>query len=110
MGQPDLSGNFRGYQESNIMQKFRNLQRGNVTERKLYIIHGSMDDNVHLQHSMTLSKELIRQGIMFKQQVYPDASHSLSTVRKHFYLSMEQFLNNECFGNSLNATDAGRWL
>jgi dipeptidyl aminopeptidase/acylaminoacyl peptidase len=28
-----------------------------------------MDDNVHIQHSMTLAKELIRQGIMFKQQV-----------------------------------------
>ena len=39
MGQPDLSGNFRGYQESNIMQKFRNLQRGNVTERKVIFLH-----------------------------------------------------------------------
>ena len=105
-----------------------------------------MDDNVHLQHSMALGKELVRQGIMFKQQVsctlrlmycnktkrkttkscndklilntcklyivqvYPDASHSLSTVREHFYLSMGDFLKYECFGNSFNATDAGRWL
>ena len=31
-----------------------------------------MDDNVHLQHSMSLAKELVRQGIMFKQQVSVD--------------------------------------
>ena len=37
MGQPDLSGNFRGYQDSNIIQKFRNLKRGNVTDRKVII-------------------------------------------------------------------------
>ena len=37
MGQPDLSGNFRGYQDSNIIQKFRNLKRGNVTDRKVLI-------------------------------------------------------------------------
>ena len=37
MGQPDLSGNFRGYQDSNIIQKFRNLKRGNVTDRKVNI-------------------------------------------------------------------------
>ena len=35
MGQPDLTGNFRGYQDSNIVQKFKNLKRGNVTERKV---------------------------------------------------------------------------
>ena len=37
--------------------------------QQLYLIHGSQDDNVHLQHSMTLAKELVRQGILFKQQV-----------------------------------------
>ena len=40
MGQPDLSGNFRGYQESNIIQKFKNLQqRSNGTQRKVTYLH-----------------------------------------------------------------------
>ena len=43
MGQPDLSGNFRGYQDSNIIQKFRNLQRGNGTDRKVLISYQYMN-------------------------------------------------------------------
>ena len=37
MGQPDLSGNFRGYQESNIIQKFKNPNVNNGTTKK--VIH-----------------------------------------------------------------------
>ena len=35
MGQPDLSGNFRGYQESNIIQKFKNPNVNNGTTKKV---------------------------------------------------------------------------
>ena len=35
MGQPDLSGNFRGYQESNIIQKFKNSNVNNGTTKKV---------------------------------------------------------------------------
>ena len=32
-------------------------------------VHGTADDNVHLAHSMHISRALIDQGIMFKQMV-----------------------------------------
>ena len=32
-------------------------------------VHGTADDNVHLAHSMHISKTLIENGIMFKQMV-----------------------------------------
>jgi hypothetical protein len=44
MGQPDLSGNFRGYQESNIIQKFKNIQHRNDTERKVILL--SLKSNI----------------------------------------------------------------
>ena len=117
MGQPGPSGNFGGYQQSDIVHRAKNLHPTDKTMRKLYLIHGTRDDNVHLQHSMMLAKELVKEGIIFKQQVgtilrgktnglllpyifelqvYPDATHSLSSVRSHFYLSMEDFFS-QCF-------------
>ena len=44
MGQPDLSGNFRGYQESNIIQKFKDIQHRNDTERKVILL--SLKSNI----------------------------------------------------------------
>ena len=32
-------------------------------------MHGTADDNVHVAHSMHISKTLIENGIMFKQMV-----------------------------------------
>ena len=32
-------------------------------------VHGTADDNVHLAHSMHISRALIENGIMFKQMV-----------------------------------------
>jgi hypothetical protein len=39
------------------------------TLRKLFLVHGTADDNVHMQHSMVLAKELVKEGVLFKQQV-----------------------------------------
>ena len=95
MGQPGSGGNFGGYQESDIIHRQEKIDTFSIfslgvlfvlqenflkcraadfhptdkTMRKLYLVHGTRDDNVHLQHSMMLAKELVRQGIMFKQQV-----------------------------------------
>ena len=42
-------------------------------------------------------------------KVYPDAAHGLTSVRKHFYLSMEQFLK-DCFHKASNVTEAEEML
>ena len=57
------------------------------TLRKLFLVHGSRDDNVHLQHSMTLSKALVKEGVTFKQQVSTYCLIKLKQVRD------EEFLN-----------------
>ena len=69
MGQPGLEGNYKGYEESDVTRLARHFHPTRDTLRKLYLVHGSRDDNVHLQHSMVLAKELVREGVAFKQQV-----------------------------------------
>ena len=69
MGQPGADGNFKGYEESSVLSQARNFQPTEKTLRKLYLIHGTRDDNVHLQHSMVLANQLVQHGVTFKQQV-----------------------------------------
>ena len=41
----------------------------NVRDGALMVIHGTQDDNVHIEHTMSLSRELVENDIIFRQQV-----------------------------------------
>lgn len=68
----------------------------NLRDRDFLLVHGTADDDVHMQHSMMLAKALIANGILYKQQIYPDEGHTLAGVQKHLYRSMTDFFEN-CF-------------
>ncbi len=43
----------------------------------LIIIHGSADDNVHVQNAMEMCHALNRAGKMYDMMIYPDQNHSM---------------------------------
>jgi dipeptidyl-peptidase 4 len=45
---------------------------------KLLLVHGSGDDNVHLQGTERLINRLIELGKPFDSMIYPNRSHSIS--------------------------------
>jgi dipeptidyl-peptidase 4 len=44
----------------------------------LLLVHGSSDDNVHVQHSMELARALTDSDHDYDIQIYPDKNHNLS--------------------------------
>ncbi|KAI4468726.1 protease family s9bc dipeptidyl-peptidase iv-related [Holotrichia oblita] len=91
MGFPNVTDNYKGYDEADVSKKADLLK-----DKMFYLVHGTADDNVHLQQSMALVKALSEAGTLFRQQIYPDESHGLGGVKKHLYRSMGQFLD-DCF-------------
>lgn len=64
MGFPNVTDNYKGYEEADVSKKAAMLK-----DKMLYLVHGTADDNVHLQQSMALVRSLAESGILFRQQV-----------------------------------------
>jgi dipeptidyl-peptidase 4 len=89
MQTPELNPD--GYEESSVMN-YTGRYKGN-----LLIIHGTADDNVHLQHSVELAEKLISENKQFSLMFYPEKDHNLrgGKTRQHLYkLVTDYILNN----------------
>ncbi len=58
------------------------------------LVHGSGDDNVHLQNTMRMAEALIQADKQFEWAIYPDRNHGIygGNTRKHLYTKMTNFV------------------
>ncbi len=58
------------------------------------LVHGTADDNVHVQNSMRMAEALIQANVDFEYMVYPDKNHGIygGKTRLHLYRKMTDFL------------------
>jgi dipeptidyl-peptidase-4 len=63
---------------------------------KYLLVHGSGDDNVHVQNSMRMIEALIQANKPFDWAIYPDRNHGIygGNTRLHLYSKMTQFIKN----------------
>ena len=63
---------------------------------KYLLIHGSGDDNVHVQNTMQMMESLIQANKQFDSQIYPDKNHGISggKTRIQLYTKMTTFIQN----------------
>ena len=82
--------NDRGYRDASLLNKAADLT-GNVL-----IIHGTGDDNVHVQHTMQYINALVQADKQFEMQLYPDDNHFLrkGNNAQHMHNRIINFLQN----------------
>ena len=82
--------NPRGYEEASLLNKAADLSGA------VLIIHGTGDDNVHVQHTMQYINALVEADKQFEMQLYPDDNHHLrqGNNAKHMHERILRFLNS----------------
>lgn len=80
--------NRAGYESSSVVKAAKNLSG------KLLLIHGAMDDNVHMQNTTQLVYELQKYDKQFELMIYPTARHGVTNPNqvKHWYTMMTEFI------------------
>ncbi len=79
-----------GYDENSPLSHARRL------EGNFLLVHGSGDDNVHVQNSMQLINALVQANKKFDWAIYPDRDHGIrgGNTQLHLYTLMTDFLKN----------------
>jgi dipeptidyl-peptidase-4 len=90
MGLP--SGNADGYRDNSVVNSAADLKG------RLLLVHGTGDDNVHLENTVQFVQKLIEAGVPYDLQIYPRKTHSIAgpDVRTHLFnrilAQFEQYL------------------
>jgi dipeptidyl-peptidase-4 len=85
-----LSQNPEGYDDNSPIKLARGIKG------KLLLVHGSADDNVHLQNTMEFSEAMVQAGVLFQEMIYTNRNHNITggNTRLHIYSLFDQFLND----------------
>jgi dipeptidyl-peptidase-4 len=80
--------NAGGYDDNSPINHVDKLQG------KLLLVHGTADDNVHVQNSMEMSEALVQAGKQFRQFYYTNRNHGIygGYTRYHLYTMMTNFI------------------
>jgi dipeptidyl-peptidase-4 len=64
---------------------------------RLLIIHGSADDNVHVQNTYEFTEKLVQAGVQFDMAIYTNRSHGIrgGNTTMHLYTRMTNFLKEQ---------------
>ncbi len=89
MGTPQ--NNPEGYRKSSPLEAAANLHG------QLLLIHGTIDDNVHLQNSLKFVHELQKAGKQFRLMLYPRSRHGVRDPHQlyHVRVLMTEFIEEE---------------
>ena len=87
MRKPDE--NISGYDNYSTFGFFNEAPKG-----RLFLIHGTADDNVHQQNQLEFVDFLVQKNVQFDMFVYPNRNHGINggNTRRHLYNMMYNYL------------------
>ncbi len=65
-------------------------------DQELLIVHGSGDDNVHVQNTIVMSDALIDANVQFDLMIYPNRTHGIfgGNTRMHLFTKLTNFFRD----------------
>jgi dipeptidyl-peptidase-4 len=80
--------NKKGYEENSPVNYVDKIKH------PFLIIHGSFDDNVHVQNSYEMIKAMVGKNIPFDMMIYPNKNHGIygGLTRYHVYNKILKFV------------------
>jgi len=88
--------NTSGYDDNSPLFFADKLKSTSINGRGKYLlVHGTGDDNVHVQNSMQMINALIKANVPFDSELYPDRTHGIyrgQNTRLHLYKKMTHFI------------------
>ena len=86
MGTPQ--NNPEGYRKSSVIAAAKDLSG------KILLVHGMIDDNVHMQNTIQLAYELQKAGTPFQLMLYPKSRHGVNDplLVRHMRIMMTEFI------------------
>ena len=86
MGHPEKEPD--AYKETSAVAAAKNLHG------RLLLVHGTSDDNVHIQNTMQMVDALIAAGKPYDLQLFPGKTHSIhgEKARLHLFRGIEEYL------------------
>jgi dipeptidyl-peptidase-4 len=80
--------NKSGYEDNSPTNFVKNIKG------KFLIIHGSADDNVHMQNTMEMANAMVANNIPFDLMIYPNKNHGIygGYTRLHIYSKILKFV------------------
>jgi dipeptidyl-peptidase-4 len=98
MGLPQ--DNAAGYDKGSPLTYAKNLKG------RLLMVHGSGDDNVHVQNTEMMVNALVAANRQFSLMVYPNRTHSITggTTRQHLYTLLTKYVEENLPANQVAAS------
>ena len=91
--------NADGYDKGSPLTYAKNLKG------RLLIVHGSGDDNVHVQNTEAMVNALVAANRPFSLMIYPNRNHAITggTTRQHLYTLLTRFVEENLPANAAPA-------